>query len=57
LPDEIADGWWARRSAPLPTQERMGHSTIVMTLDICGHLFPRLDDSEEPAAAERVLLG
>ena len=38
-------------------QERLGHSTIAMTLDTYGHLFPRHDDSEELAAAERVLLG
>jgi integrase len=39
-------------------QERLGHSTIAMTLDIYGHLFPRHDDdSEELAAAERALLG
>jgi integrase len=38
-------------------QERLGHSTIVMTLDVYGHLFPRADDSEELAAAERALLG
>lgn len=37
-------------------QERLGHSTIVMTLDVYGHLFPRHDDSEELAAAERALL-
>jgi integrase len=37
-------------------QERLGHSTIAMTLDIYGHLFPRHDDSEELAAAERALL-
>ena len=35
----------------------MGHSTIAMTLDIYGHLFPGGDDSEELAAAERSLLG
>jgi integrase len=38
-------------------QERLGHSTVAMTLDIYGHLFPRADDSEELAAAERTLLG
>lgn len=38
-------------------QERLGHSTVAMTLDIYGHLFPRHDDSEELAAAERALLG
>lgn len=37
-------------------QERLGHSTIVMTLDVYGHLFPRQDDREELAAAERALL-
>jgi integrase len=42
---------------PKIVQERLGHSTIAMTLDIYGHLFPRADDSEELAAAERALLG
>ena len=37
-------------------QERLGHSSIVMTMDIYGHLFPRGDDGEEFAAAERALL-
>jgi len=38
-------------------QGRLGHSTIVMTLDTYGHLFPRGDDGSELAAAERALLG
>jgi integrase len=38
-------------------QERLGHASIVMTLDRYGHLFPRGDDTEELAAAERSLLG
>ena len=38
-------------------QERLGHSSIMMTMDVYGHLFPRSDDSEELAAAERSLLG
>jgi integrase len=38
-------------------QERLGHSTIAMTMDTYGHLFPRGDDREELAAAERLLLG
>jgi integrase len=38
-------------------QERLGHSTIAMTMDTYGHLFPRGDDREELAAAERILLG
>jgi integrase len=38
-------------------QERLGHATIVMTMDTYGHLFPRNDDGKELAAAERALLG
>jgi integrase len=42
---------------PIKTvQQRLGHSTIVMTSDTYGHLFPRGDDTEELAAAERALL-
>jgi len=41
---------------PKVVQERLGHSTIMMTLDVYGHLFPRHDDSEELAAAEHALL-
>jgi integrase len=37
-------------------QERMGHSTIALTADVYGHLFPRGDDADELAAAERSLL-
>ncbi len=36
-------------------QERLGHSSMTMTMDVYGHLFPRGDDSEELAAAERSL--
>ncbi len=38
-------------------QERLGHSSIAMTMDTYGHLFPRGDDAAELAAAERLLLG
>jgi integrase len=38
-------------------QELMGHSTITLTMDRYGHLFPRGDDREELAAAEQALLG
>ena len=38
-------------------QERLGHSSIMMTMDVYGHLFPRGDDSAEMEAAERSLLG
>jgi integrase len=42
---------------PLKTvQHRLGHSTIQMTADTYGHLFPRGDDGAELAAAERALL-
>ncbi len=37
-------------------QERLGHSSIVMSADVYGHLFPKSDDTEEMAAAERSLL-
>jgi integrase len=37
-------------------QQRLGHSSIVMTSDVYGHLFPRSDDTRELAKAERLLL-
>jgi integrase len=37
-------------------QHLLGHSSIVMTLDRYGHLFPRGDDRAELAAAARALL-
>jgi len=37
-------------------QERLGHSSIVMTMDVYGHVFPRLDDGSEPAEAANALL-
>lgn len=42
---------------PMKTvQERLGHSSIVMTSDVYGHLFPRGDDGSEMADAEKLLL-
>jgi integrase len=38
-------------------QARLGHSTIAMTLDTYGHLFPSTDDGSELAAAEQRLFG
>jgi integrase len=38
-------------------QARLGHSTIQMTADTYGHLFPRGDDGAELAAAEQAFLG
>jgi integrase len=37
-------------------QERLGHSSITVTLDTYGHLFPRGDDGSELAAAATALL-
>ena len=43
---------------PLKTvQVRMGHSTLAMTADSYGHLFPSQDDAEVLAAGERALMG
>ncbi|SFZ82392.1 Site-specific recombinase XerD [Devosia enhydra] len=42
---------------PKVVQERLGHSTIAMTLNVYGHLFPRGDDGSELAAAEAALFG
>jgi integrase len=41
---------------PKIVQELLGHSSIVMTLDVYGHLFPRADVTRELAKAERALL-
>jgi integrase len=38
---------------PKLVQERMGHSSIVVTMDVYGHLFPSSDEADEMAAAER----
>jgi integrase len=37
-------------------QARLGHSSITMTADCYGHLFPRGDDGAELAAAEKAFL-
>ena len=42
---------------PKRVQERLGHSTMQMTMDVYGHLFPAADDFDELAAAEQALLG
>jgi integrase len=38
-------------------QARLGHSSITITLDVYGHLFPAVEDTDELAAAEQLLLG
>ena len=40
---------------PKTVQARLGHASIVMTLDRYGHLFPTHDDGNELAAAARAL--
>ncbi|TAA61891.1 site-specific integrase [Shinella sp. JR1-6] len=41
---------------PKMVQERLGHASIVMTMDVYGHLFPRADDGRELADAASALL-
>lgn len=41
---------------PKMVQERLGHASIVMTMDVYGHLFPRTDDGRELADAATALL-
>ena len=38
-------------------QHRLGHSSIQMTADVYGHLFPSSDDGAELAAAQKAPLG
>lgn len=42
---------------PKSVQERMGHATISLTMDVYGHLFPRSDNGDELAEGQRALLG
>lgn len=42
---------------PKNVQERLGHSSITITYDRYGHLFPRSDDSREIDAAELRVVG
>jgi len=49
--------WGGLELPPKVVQERMGHSTIAMTMDTYGHLFPRNDDQQELVAAVRSLFG
>jgi hypothetical protein len=45
------------RSSAAATRTRPGYSSIQMTADRYGHLFPRGDDGTELAAAEKAFLG
>ena len=44
-----------RQLPPKEVQELMGHSSIVMTLDLYGHLFPRGNDKAELASSEAAM--
>ena len=37
-------------------QERLGHSTLALTADVYGHLFPSNDDGTELKEAEKFFL-
>ncbi|GLR51806.1 hypothetical protein GCM10007923_30160 [Shinella yambaruensis] len=47
---------WGGLELPAKTvQTRMGHSSIQVTFDTYGHLFPSTDEGAEMAAAEKAL--
>jgi integrase len=41
---------------PKRVQTLMGHASIQMTFDVCGHLFPQEDDHDRLAAGELALI-
>jgi integrase len=47
----------SRNLPPKVIQECMGHSSITITFDRYGHLFPRKNDSQEIDAAELMVVG
>jgi integrase len=51
------DGSGGRGLPPKQVQHLMGHSSIVITLDIYGHLFPDNGDRKELAESTKALLG
>jgi integrase len=50
-------GRGGRGMDPKEVQERLGHSTLAMTMDVYGHLFPKKGDDTRIAEAELALLG
>jgi integrase len=46
-----------RELPPKLVQSLLGHTSITMTLDVYGHLFPSGNDRAELAASEKALLG
>jgi integrase len=62
-PSAIYASWCIKRREdgglglpPKIVQERLGHSSITLTMDTFGHLFPRGDDASELASDEAALL-
>jgi integrase len=51
--NRLRDG--GRELPPKNVQELMGHSTIALTMDVYGHLFPRSDDRVELASSARAI--
>jgi integrase len=49
--------WLIYRGKPAKVvQERLGHSSITVTFDTYGHLFPNIDDVDEISAAENAIM-
>jgi integrase len=46
-----------RGFGPKRVQALMGHSSIAVTYDVYGHLFPQEDDHERFAAGELAVVG
>lgn len=46
-----------RELSPKVAQTLLGHSSIMMTMDVYGHMFPRGDDRAELASASAALMG
>ena len=51
------EGSTGSRNCQPKSQERLGHASIAMTLDVYGHLFPRGDDAAGVGGGEKLLLG
>lgn len=55
--DDQQEGGHLLGLSPKAVQERMGHSSIVITLSVYAYLFPQSDDAADLAADEMALLG
>jgi hypothetical protein len=50
------EGGWRTRTSIKVVQGRLGHASIQITADRNGHFFPRGDDADELAAAEKAIM-